>query len=243
MATDGTRQRILDAALRSFLADGYEQTTVAHIRELSGVSNGALFHHFASKEALADALFVQAIASFHEGLWDLLARRPRSLRAAVAGTIEHQLGWVQDNRDLARFVYMRGHLDWGSSGASEVARLNEAIGAAFERWMEPLIERGEVRAGSMLLISAIVNGPAHAIARRWLAGHLDRPPIDYAPELADAATAALGGPLAPLPRRARSPRRGRVTVELLADDGSVAASGIATTELSDVRPLGSAHGR
>ena len=77
-----TRARILDAALTSFLEAGYEQTTVALIRERSGVSNGALFHHFPTKEAIADALYVEAIASFQDELWQLLARRPRSLRAA-----------------------------------------------------------------------------------------------------------------------------------------------------------------
>src|SRR5271167_1406596 len=89
-----TRARILDTALACFLGAGYEQTTVAVIRERSGVSNGALFHHFPTKEAIADALYVDAIASFQEGLWELVRRRPRSLRAAVRGVVSHQLDWV-----------------------------------------------------------------------------------------------------------------------------------------------------
>ena len=40
MAEKDTRRRILDVALERFLADGYEQTTIARIRKLSGVSNG-----------------------------------------------------------------------------------------------------------------------------------------------------------------------------------------------------------
>ncbi len=233
MASTDTRRRILDAALARFVEDGYEQTTIARIRARSGVSNGALFHHFSSKEAVADALFVEAIASFHEGLWELLGRRPRSLRAAVGGAIAHQLRWVELNADLARFVYMRGHLDWDSPAASEVAAMNREIAAAFKDWMAPLIERGEIRVGSILMISAIVNGPAHAIARRWLAGQLESPPTAFADELADAAWAGLRG----APLRARSPRRapahrGRVTLELLADDGNVVAHGQATTELA-----------
>src|ERR1700682_1150197 len=179
MAATDTRRRILDAALACFLEEGYEQTTIARIRERSGASNGALFHHFASKEAVADALFVDAIASFHDGLWELVRRKPQSLRAAVRGTIAHQLRWVELNADLARFVYMRGHLDWDSPAASEVAALNSDIAAAFGDWMAPLVERGEIRVASILLISAIVNGPAHAIARRWLAGHLANAPTEF----------------------------------------------------------------
>ena len=76
MALTDTRQRILDVALACFTEDGYEQTTIARITERSGTSNGALFHHFASKEAIADALYVAAIASFQQGLWELLSRQP-----------------------------------------------------------------------------------------------------------------------------------------------------------------------
>jgi AcrR family transcriptional regulator len=220
MAAD-TRQRILDAALGCFLENGYEQATTARIRERSGVSNGALFHHFPTKEAVADALYVQAIASYQAGLWEMLRRRPRSLRAAVRSTIAHQLSWVELNCDLARFVYLRGHLDWDSPGAAEVSALNAELSAAFRAWLAPFADRGELRVTSMLLISAIVNGPAHALARRWLAGQLREPLTTYVEPLADAAWAALRGePVgAPAPRAVR----GRIAVELLDEDGTVTA--------------------
>jgi AcrR family transcriptional regulator len=222
MASD-TRQRILDAALACFLEDGYEQATIARIRERSGVSNGALFHHFPSKEAVAEALYVQAIESFQSGLWEMLRRRPRSLHVAVRGTIAHQLSWVELNRDLARFVYARGHLDWESEGAAAVSALNAELSAAFRAWMTPLIDRGELRVSSMLLISAIVNGPAHAIARRWLAGQLESRPSTYVEALADAAQAALQGRGADTASSPAAPTYSRVTVEMLDEDGTVTA--------------------
>jgi AcrR family transcriptional regulator len=232
MALTDTRRRVLDAALAGFLEDGYAQTTIADIRSRSEVSNGALFHHFPTKEAIADALFVEAIASFHEGLWELVGRKPRSLRSAVRGVIEHQLRWIEEHPDLARFVYMRGHLDWDSAGDSEVEELNRRIAGAIREWMAPLIEKGEIRPRSMLVISAIVTGPAHAIAQRWLAGQLDSPPTAFVDELADAAWAGLRGK--PAPARADAvipPDRGRLAVELIADDGTVLAQGQATARL------------
>jgi Bacterial regulatory proteins, tetR family len=62
-----TRSRILDAALACFVKAGYAQTTIERIRERSGASNGALFHHFPTKEAIAAALYADAIASFQHG--------------------------------------------------------------------------------------------------------------------------------------------------------------------------------
>jgi AcrR family transcriptional regulator len=238
-ATD-TRRRILDAALASFLEDGYEQTTTARIRERSGASNGALFHHFPSKEAIADALYVEAMASFQEGLWALVRRRPRSLRAVVRGAIAHQLSWTEQHADLARFVYTRGHLDWDSSGGAELAALNRELAGAYREWMAPLVESGEIRQTSMLVITAIVSGPAHAIARRWLAGQLDAPLTAFADELADAAWAGLRGTqVRARPARHVLARRGRVTLELIADDGSVVAHGQATAQLVTLQPAGS----
>jgi AcrR family transcriptional regulator len=232
MTQKETRRRILDAALACFLHDGYEQTTIARIRERSGTSNGALFHYFPSKEAIAEALYVDAIASFQQGLWELVRRRPRSLRAAVHGAVAHQLRWTEQHADLARFVYQRGHLDWESPGGAEVAALNRELAAAFRRWMAPLVESGEIRATSVPMITAIVSGPAHAIARRWLAGHLEGPLTAFVDELADAAWAGLRGTrVRPRPERTPQARRGRVNIELVGDDGSVIAHGQATAQL------------
>src|SRR5258708_23279693 len=100
-----TRGAVLEAALGCFTELGYEQTTIAVIRQRSGVSNGALFHHFPTKEAIADALYVEAVASFQEGLWELLLRRPRSLRAPVRGTIAPHLRCIEAHADRARIPY------------------------------------------------------------------------------------------------------------------------------------------
>jgi AcrR family transcriptional regulator len=188
-----TRRRVLDAALQCFLEEGYERTTIARILERSDVSNGSLFHHFSSKEAIADALYLEAISSFQEGLWRLVHSRPRSLRAAVRAAIAHQLSWTEQHADAARFVYSRGHLDWESPGGEQVAALNRELADAFKQWLTPLMRAGEVRELRMLLVTAIVSGPAHVIARRWLAGQLDRPPTTFVDQLADAATAGLRG--------------------------------------------------
>jgi AcrR family transcriptional regulator len=229
----GTRRRILDAALACFVEHGYEQTTIARIQARSGTSNGALFHHFRSKEAIADALYVGAIASFQEGLWELVRRGPGSLRDAVRGTIAHQLRWTEEHADLARFVYRRGHLDWDSSGGAEVAALNRELAAALRAWMAPLVESGDIRPTSMLMITAIVSGPAHAIARRWLAGQLGGPLTSFGDELADAAVAALRGTAVPArPVRLLPAESCRVTVELVAGTGGVVARGEATARLA-----------
>jgi AcrR family transcriptional regulator len=234
MATS-VRTRILHSALQCFTETGYEQTTIARIRQRSDVTNGALFHHFPNKEAIADALYVEAIGSFQEGLWELLRRRPRSVRGAVRDTLSHQLRWIAENQDRASFLYARGRVDWDSPSAAELASLNRKLAGAYREWMEPLVQSGQMRPMSMVMLGAVVAGPAHAIARRWLEGHLSGELLDYLDDLVDAAGAALSGPnvrgTSRRPAAAETPRRGRLRLELVADDGRVVAEAEATAEL------------
>ena len=52
-----TRTRILDAAQRLFMAQGYEHTSIQDIvDELGDLSKGAIYHHFKSKEAILEEL-------------------------------------------------------------------------------------------------------------------------------------------------------------------------------------------
>lgn len=54
--SDQRRERILDACAALLLKYGYDKTTVADIAEEAGVSKGAIYLHFPSKEAMAEAL-------------------------------------------------------------------------------------------------------------------------------------------------------------------------------------------
>lgn len=49
-----TVARILDAAAQLFLRKGYEKTTLQDIISATGLSKGAVYHHFASKEAILE---------------------------------------------------------------------------------------------------------------------------------------------------------------------------------------------
>ena len=52
-----TVQKILDVSMKLFLEKGYEETTVLDIvNNLGGLTRGAFYHHFKSKEEVLDAL-------------------------------------------------------------------------------------------------------------------------------------------------------------------------------------------
>ena len=57
-----TRQRLLDAAARLFSQQGYDATGVAQICASAGVSKGAFYHHFETKQAVFLALLEEWLA-------------------------------------------------------------------------------------------------------------------------------------------------------------------------------------
>jgi AcrR family transcriptional regulator len=54
--SEETRTHLLEAAVRLFARQGYEASSVAEICAAAGVSKGAFYHHFESKQALFLAL-------------------------------------------------------------------------------------------------------------------------------------------------------------------------------------------
>jgi AcrR family transcriptional regulator len=52
-----TRDQLIDVATRLFAERGYEATPIEAVLTAAGVSRGALYHHFPSKEALLEAVY------------------------------------------------------------------------------------------------------------------------------------------------------------------------------------------
>ncbi|MFJ3914120.1 TetR family transcriptional regulator [Streptomyces vinaceus] len=61
-----TRERILDAAAQEFAANGYVHTTMQGVADRIGMTKGALYGRFDSKEALARALLGHGRAKLDE---------------------------------------------------------------------------------------------------------------------------------------------------------------------------------
>ena len=52
-----TVEKILEVSQRLFIEKGYDNTTIQDIvNELGGLTKGAIYHHFKSKEEIIDAL-------------------------------------------------------------------------------------------------------------------------------------------------------------------------------------------
>jgi AcrR family transcriptional regulator len=94
-----TQARILDAALTLFRERGFEATTMREVASRSGMSLGAAYHYFATKEAIVLAYYVQ-VSEEHARRVDEALPRTKSLNEKLAAAIHTKLDILQGDRPL-----------------------------------------------------------------------------------------------------------------------------------------------
>jgi AcrR family transcriptional regulator len=85
-----TREHLVEVATRLFGEQGYEDTSIEDVLSAAGVSRGALYHHFAGKEALFEAALQVIEGRMTQGLLAVIADAP----SAVAALRAAALGWI-----------------------------------------------------------------------------------------------------------------------------------------------------
>lgn len=89
-----TQERILNTALMLFSEQGFERTGVDQICRNSGISKGAFYHHFSSK----DELFLRLLDNWTEAIHTHINRRFENSSSIEAGFLEtsHSLKEIID---------------------------------------------------------------------------------------------------------------------------------------------------
>jgi AcrR family transcriptional regulator len=88
---EATRSQLIAVATRMFAAQGYEDTSIEAVLREAGVSRGSLYHHFASKEALFEAVLADVEAKVGERALNATAGADGPVAALRAGCLE----WIR----------------------------------------------------------------------------------------------------------------------------------------------------
>jgi len=179
------RQQILAAAVRVFAERGYEATRVGDVAREAGVAYGLVYHYFASKDAVLEAVFREA--------WGRLLAAV-ALAEETAGTAPERLSLVvkivlrawRDDPDLVRVlvreVTRNPHIQ------DELDEIGQAF-AALERIVSGGQREGTIRASLDARLSAwMLYGALEEILTGWVLGRLD----DDAETLAAAEREVIG---------------------------------------------------
>jgi TetR/AcrR family transcriptional regulator, transcriptional repressor for nem operon len=83
-----TRERLLQAAFQEIYKSGFRGTDLETILRAAGVTKGAMYHHFASKEALGYAVVDEIIASMTREKWLWPLQNAKNPIDALIGIIQ-----------------------------------------------------------------------------------------------------------------------------------------------------------
>jgi TetR/AcrR family transcriptional regulator, transcriptional repressor for nem operon len=83
-----TRGRLLNAAFREVYKSGFQGTDIDTIIATAGVTKGALYHHFESKEALGYAIVEEVIAEITRDKWLLPLRASNKPIDTLIGIVQ-----------------------------------------------------------------------------------------------------------------------------------------------------------
>ena len=139
-----TRREILDAALDLFAVGGYFGTSMRQIARAVGVRESALYHHFASKEAILEGL-----------LAELGPGKARQLETIDIAAVVKQLG----AEEMLRLLIERMLEEWATPREQKLFRLilSEGPRLGTAGLLHPRVFIAEARARVARLFSELVR--------------------------------------------------------------------------------------
>lgn len=152
-----TYTALLDAGRSLFAEHGFAATSVSDVAAAAEVTKGALYHHFATKEALFAAVFEQVEAELQQrsrtaarSATTMLARLQRGFDAYLDAVLEPALG---------RIVLLDGPSTLGVTRYHELARRYsyDDVVHTLKSGM-PKIGAAEVDALATMLLGALTHG-------------------------------------------------------------------------------------
>jgi len=133
---DHTRQRILAVAAQCFADDGYAATSIRDIARDVGVTVGAIYVHFPSKDRLLVAVYEVGVRRISEAV-DAALRRPADGWGRLEAAARAHLEALGSNCGFARVIVRVTPSD-ASDVAADLNRLREDYEGRFRALIDAL---------------------------------------------------------------------------------------------------------
>jgi AcrR family transcriptional regulator len=160
-----TRERILKAAQRLIATRGADACTTRAVAGAAGITPGALYRHFASRDELIDHAVERALASFERHLLDAILSLPVGSFARIAALGSAYIGFARQHEEEFKVLFM------------PVGRARSGTGKAFAKAAYPILRRcvgeamasGEIRRADPDEVALFLWSRVHGIVTLFLA--------------------------------------------------------------------------
>src|SRR5271155_4361137 len=138
MRASGARGKVERAAIELFAANGVDGVSIGEVAGRAGVSQGALYRHYRSKEDLAWNLFATAYLRSGAELGEIRGRE-RDFRSRVGAMVRHFCALYDKDPALFRFMLIAQHNLLPRVGADQRTPVDEVA-----ETVEDAVRAGEV---------------------------------------------------------------------------------------------------
>jgi AcrR family transcriptional regulator len=167
------RRALIDAALRLAEEGGPEQVSVREAARRAGVSAGAPFRHFETRDALMTAVAEEAQRRFRDEIERALAEAPAGDPLSRFRTLGlAYLRWAAHNP--AHFEIISSCRYFDHDGAAELSRDNAELIAMSERLLAEAFARGQLRSADLKTVQIAGRALVYGFARMKIDGHFPR---------------------------------------------------------------------
>jgi TetR/AcrR family transcriptional regulator, repressor of fatR-cypB operon len=185
------RERILAAALKLFVEQGYFNTNVPDLSRESKCSVGSIYHNFKNKEEVATALYHEGISAFRKALQESL-RGHTDVEQILKTLVKSFLRFSEVNHQLSRYIWLCRHNEFMSGFVKHPTMVGfDRLGRTLTKAIKSGIRDGKLRPFKANVIWSILFGIPLAYVRDWLDGYNKDTPSSVAEELAEASWRAL----------------------------------------------------
>ena len=190
--TDFTpRQRILAAALKLFVEQGYFNTNVPDLSRDSKCSVGSIYHNFKNKEEVATALYDEGISAFRNALYRSL-KDINETEVFIRTLITAFLQFSESNHQLSRYLWLSRHNEFMSDISSHPTRVGlDPLGRKLTKIIKKGIRDGTIRKLNANIVWSILFGIPVGYVRDWLDGYNTQTPSSVSDLLAECCWRAL----------------------------------------------------
>jgi AcrR family transcriptional regulator len=161
-----TRERILAAALEVFAGKGYHRASVDDIVRASRTSKGAVYHHFATKEAVFIALVDAFAARLAAGVAAAVGER-RGALAKVEGALAAALTAFAEDRALARLILLEA-VSLGALYEEKRAEVHGRFAALIRGYLDEAVRDGSIAPVDTRLATLVWLGAVTEVVTQWL---------------------------------------------------------------------------
>jgi AcrR family transcriptional regulator len=144
--------KVMRASIRLFVRQGIDGTTIQDIAREAGVSEGALYRHFKSKDALAWHLFTTHLAEFTTHLFSTVMSRPTA-EERIHAFVNECFGAFETNRDLFTYLILSEHRELKKYPGTQLHP-----GHVMLKVIQGGQAAGEIRSGDPYILGSLVLG-------------------------------------------------------------------------------------